>query len=139
MAFYKCYRHPHLRIAGLIHLCCSLWHPAGRDSEVSHRQPGTLLTFLPQNCYFGYGTSQHLSEFPSQLLSALSVHSTGSCRMWVTFTCVSACCLAKCCCTQYSWCGAKALSVLIQDKQGRRPEWFDLHQRESSYEKYSIT
>jgi len=80
MAFYKCYRHPNLRTVGLTHLSCSPWHPVGRNPVTSHRQAGTLLTFLPQNCHFDFGTSHHLSGFPSQILSVLSVHSIGSCR-----------------------------------------------------------
>lgn len=43
------------------------------------------------------------------------------------------------CCAEYSRRGTNALSVLIQDKQGRKPEQFELNQRQSSYEKYSIT
>lgn len=100
--------------------CC--W----RDPTVSHRQPGALLTFLPQNFSFDFGISHHLSDFLSWLWSALSVQSTGSCRRWVIFTCVSTCSHAKSCCMQYSWCGVNALSLLIQDKQ---PEfmWKILH------------
>lgn len=38
---------------------------------------------------------------------------------------------------QWTHCKANVLSVLIQDKRRRIPEWFNLNQRGSSYEKCS--
>lgn len=102
--------------------------------EPCHSQPGMLLTILLQNCYFDPGTPYHLSGFPSNLLAAFSVHNAGSCREWVSFISMSACCLAKRCCTQYTHCGANALSVVIQENEGGGLSG-STSAKESSYEK----
>lgn len=120
-------------------LSCLPWHPAGRNHRVSHSYSGTMLIFLSQRCYFDLGILLPLwhpqPHSPSLYLSCQ--FSAGSCRQWLTITCVSTYCLAKCSCMQCSWCDASSLSVLIQDKWGRTPVWYNLNQWGSSYEKRS--